>query len=100
MTDEQMRVAIAEACGWILLPSGYWLSPRKTKESPRGELFNGPLDYLNDLNAMREAEKTLYGMQTHSYALKLGPCEIPFSVAHASARQRAEAFLRTLGKWD
>lgn len=52
MTDEQMRIAIAEACGWKLiqrLQSGWhgWREQGPLQELP---------DYLNDLNAMHEAE--------------------------------------------
>lgn len=50
MTDEQMRIAIAEACGWKPDKRGLgWLSPH-------GYYAPEP-DYLNDLNAMHAALK-------------------------------------------
>lgn len=71
-------------------------------------------DYLHDLNAMHEAEKTL-GNLLHGYWAELwNVCEpnCPFrqtrthwdyadfdNIGCATASQRAEAFLRTIGKW-
>lgn len=71
-------------------------------------------DYLNDLNAMHEAEKVLTMDQMRLYQDKLcwwinhyiyndrarsGPAHHSDFVIHATAAQRAEAFLRTIGKW-
>lgn len=59
-------------------------------------------DYLTDLNAMHEAEKVLTGHQWTDYAnvlTDIGPCSRR-GMIHATAAQRAEAFLRTVGKWD
>jgi hypothetical protein len=72
---------------------------------PSGELqfaHNTP-DYLNDLNAMHEAEKMLPS-PSHwiSYSSFLEPlCQdsVGFFI-HATAAQRAEAFLRTLNLWE
>jgi hypothetical protein len=107
MSPEKQRIAIAEACGWI------W---EKTCQGsligkPKGE--QGPLDdlpdYLNDLNAMREAEKALLksGWVTYLdwlvyviYGSKKEPSIYYGSICHATAAQRAEAFLRTLNKWE
>ena len=68
-------------------------------------------DYLHDLNAMHEAEGVLSCHQFHDYGKHLE--RVLFSVAltsysfhdlasfaHATAAQRAEAFLRTIGKWE
>jgi hypothetical protein len=68
-------------------------------------------DYLSDLNAMHEAEKALTVAQSERYAeFVLDMLEIPppfmgtarsaFLTGHATAAQRAEAFLRTIGKWE
>jgi hypothetical protein len=70
-------------------------------------------DYLNDLNAMHEAWKTLTVKQNYVYAVKLGEITLDYScgdfrdnlymlalLAHATAAQRAEAFLRTLNLWQ
>jgi len=55
-------------------------------------------DWCNDLNAMHKAEKTILDIND-GYGWELSRTEC-FTVWHATARQRAEAFLRTLGKWE
>jgi len=91
MTDNEINIAIAEAC--ILT----------------GDLPN----YCNDLNAMHEAEKVLSPAnqpargesQWSAYLGWLGFCgenntsEV-YGCVTATASQRAEAFLKTLGKWE
>lgn len=109
MSPEAQRIAIAEACGWTQV--------RQDKDElvgcPPREPSNTNLiivpDYLNDLNAMHEAEKTLRQGLLGAYCFNLGSIlrlseEIAgwldgFYLAHATATQRAEAFLRTIGKW-
>jgi hypothetical protein len=50
---------------------------------------------------MHEAEKTLTDDQREVfYPRNLGAWQSPFNVIYATSRQRAEAFLRTLGKWE
>ena len=100
MTTESQRIAIAEACGWsyekneTYAPDGaFWWS--KNPEFP---------DYLNDLNAMHEAEKTLNPIQAAEYARMLTSTawqsEQPvFAPMTAKSDQRAEAFLKTLNLW-
>ena len=62
-------------------------------------------DWTADLNAMHEAEKSLTPTQKSQYTmileavLKLGINGIIFDMVHASAAQRAEAFLKTIDKW-
>ena len=55
-------------------------------------------DYLNDLNAMHEAEKVLTDKQAILYDSILDL--ISGWTFHRTAAQRAEAFLRTIGKWE
>jgi hypothetical protein len=98
MTDKQINTAIAEACGW---PGNLICTD-----------FNGnlwpadPPNYCADLNAMHEAEKTLKGYeQIHTYVWHLNnrkdwDTDFKLMEVHISARDRAEAFLRTLGKWE
>ena len=120
MTPEQQRITIAEACGWkkttqdvigftgdVYAERG-WLSPLGIYQ--RASL-NVPPDYLNDLNAMHEAEKSLNSSQQQQYLDQLDEHGVPlmgvgeinntseFWLVHATAAQRAEAFLRTIGKW-
>jgi O-succinylbenzoate synthase len=91
MNEQKQRNAIAEACGKVAVDS--W-----------GEHYPIP-DYLNDLNAMHEAEEVL---QRHmekwwNYVSKLAVANSTLGLggeAHATAAQRAEAFLKTLGLWE
>jgi hypothetical protein len=126
MKHEQQRLAIAEACGWSLKPL-IWQSEilRYRLINPDGEVFlfkhwdDGAHecrswetacardvlpDYLNDLNAMHEAEKVLEINQWGHYKENLTVCAAPSGFPshywHATAAQRAEAFLRTVGKWE
>jgi hypothetical protein len=74
----------------------------------------GVLNYCFDLNAMHEAEKVLTAKRQHEYARQLGliifdgELSVPdfrdnwymaYLMIQATAVQRAEAFLRTIGKW-
>ena len=110
MNTEKQRIAIAEACGWknadhpdvMKLKQG-WTMPEKWCMDPNGVLqfnHNRP-DYLNDLNAMHEAERVLPQDLRARWMIQL--CKITedafWSTTRATASQRAEAFLRALGKW-
>jgi hypothetical protein len=105
MTPEKQRIAIAEACGWnsksdFQINANLRYHVTWVESENRG--FFIP-DYLNDLNAMHEAEKLLTNVQWSIYAPKL--CLITNQrpatyYCHATAAQRAEAFLRTIGKWE
>jgi len=55
-------------------------------------------DYCADLNAMAQAEHSLAARQFEGYLIEL--LDVIHEPILASARQRAEAFLRTLGKWE
>ena len=97
MTNEQINIAIAEACGWKYeknethAPDGaFWWS--KKPEFP---------DYCNDLNAMHEAEMMLKSEDCHTYGCYCSNLYEDFgNTVSLTARQRAEAFLRTIGKWE
>jgi len=104
MNPEAERIAIAEACGFLRSERDgfrYWPQGFPTASSrPYAELFELP-DYLNDLNAMHEAEKTLTGEQARAYHNQLGRMAAGGAwIWFSSAAQRAEAFLRTIGKWQ
>ena len=102
VSPEQQRIAIAEACGWTgFNPDNIPDCLQYTAKAPSGKWGLIP-DYLNDLNAMHEAEKVLTGyQQTVSYSDNLMKIVgyHTFDSAHATAAQRAEAFLRTIGEW-
>jgi hypothetical protein len=86
MTEQQINAAITEAID----ADPHWKCAK---------------DYCTDLNAMHEAEKVLTGLNCHAFCDALldivadSPDHL-WEVLTASSRQRAEAFLRTLGKWE
>lgn len=114
MTPEQQRIAIAKACGWTdfdnLLADKIggmrgWQG-RKWHMSKKSDDCWYPLpDYLNDLNAMHEAEGVLTISQRNRYGAILHTGFNPegmhqcYYALSATAAQRAEAFLRTIEKW-
>ena len=93
MNPAKQRIAIAEACGL------------------RGSRDAFP-DYLNDLNAMHEAEQKLWAKDwamRHNFVDALARILNPVhgyreqsgeALLDATAAQRAEAFLRATGKWE
>jgi hypothetical protein len=115
MTDDEIRIAVAEACPQIA----------EIDKDNGGAFWRKPdpfviFDPLTDLNAMHEAEKVLEigfdGSQTDDYQQTLysivnsgrdfvedfcNGADVAFlqKLIAATARQRAEAFLRTIGKW-
>ncbi len=122
MTPEAQRIAIAEACGWKAYTGSAFINyefapghtsrciPRWHKpefgrygdDAPQVCAMELP-DYPTDLNAMHEAEKVLTDDEKkwHHYRDWLFVvCEPHRNVINAAAAQRAEAFLRTLGKWE
>lgn len=110
MSPEKQLIAIAEYCGWTSIgmlngnpdqPAGFPPGANIRPESlPR---------YLNDLNAMHEALKTLSVGQHRYFILTLQVIAARdgrtdgnphASASNATAPQRAESFLRTVGKWE
>jgi hypothetical protein len=61
-------------------------------------------DYCNDLNAMHEAEKIILNdlktWRQYVDLIRVQSAKSVNPIFHLTARQRAEAFLRTLGKWE
>lgn len=103
MNKTEQKIRIAVACGM----------ERKKMGFTHGLQTQFPPDYLNDLNAMREAEKILTDEQWHEYYRFLYIITRPVehqpqpgcdnhtkSFIHVSAAQKAEAFLKTLNLWD
>lgn len=95
MTDDQINQAIAEACG-IVGKDQYG----PLYQAPGGWVVDCP-QFCGDLNAMHEAEKVLNTIEQGNYWDHLKDLtDEGFDQLHATARERAEAFLRTLGKWE
>jgi hypothetical protein len=117
MTDEQINIAIAEHCGFtdIIWPTGFHqqMSDEKSKKAGGRWRFQIP-NYYNDLNAIHEAEKgldwqgktkfteILYRHCPDSYIRGYDETEWDeiFPLINSTARQRAEAFVKTIGKWE
>ena len=122
MNREKQRIAIATACGWELSPDGKkWRTPYRSSYRFRrkiGDQFyytNEVPDYLNSLDAMHEAVDAKWKADPYfgmSLAIKLTEVVtgLPYSaqvaaecledMITATAAQRAEAFLKTLGLWE
>jgi len=129
MNPEQQRIMIAEKCGykkeWLHgktkpsqdpdLMDGDSLIWRVPGSGYFGSDSDLP-DYPNDLNAMHEAEKVLKEEQLNTYgkllwsAVSGAKSELVSDIfnpslkwcakiAHATAHQRAEAFLKVFGLW-
>lgn len=108
MTDAQINQAIAEACGWKRGEPGVTGEARWIPPDGKVLCYRGAMpDYVNDLNAMHEAERVLEqrdGLLCLDYVNLLlvvegGVTKSRYGLVHAPARQRAEAFLKTLGAW-
>ncbi len=114
MTDEQINIAIAEACGWTDCEHVEALGLCKGKhENALPQYLTGHSqlpDYCTDLNAMREAEQKLWSMNwelrcefIHQLAKLIKPRYgyqmLALDALDVTSRQRAEALLKTIGKW-
>lgn len=95
MTNKEINIAIAKACG--IEDVDQWGPIYKT---PSGWMRDRP-DYANDLNAMHEAEKALINRNLYQdYWPTLEHITGSSRLAHATARQKAKAFLKTLNLWE
>ena len=97
MTDAEINAAIAEVCGFTRGQIGWWQGPNSMPF-----IESGLPDYCHDLNAMAGAEATLavrYEYVNKLGLVNLGVESLQWPCVFATARQRAEAFLRVKGKW-
>ena len=110
MSPEQQRIVIAEACGYrnIVLredpDEGF--DPLLTGFKNDNHFDEQIPDYLNSLNAMHKVEKIIRSKpnkrngQVYSYIYESELSELTGGEpVYATAAQRAEAFLKTIGKW-
>jgi hypothetical protein len=86
MSSQEINEAIAKACGRQRNPDGGWYPDNGLRVGTQAIP-----DYCGDLNAMHEAENVLDETQAEDYEELLRGYGF-----HATARERAEAFLRTL----
>ena len=100
MTYEQINAAIAEACGCTNVSARH----RSGRCPGADDLYVGHEflpDYCADLNAMHDAEKFLRDANLlFEYGMHISNSHHYEHLLRATARERAEAFLRTLGKWE
>jgi hypothetical protein len=96
MTDDQINIAIAQILGWKPDKWGVWRKDGKFYVETRD------LPWVTSLDAMYEAEKTFANDQWWLFIEWLTDiCGAGVALCiSATARQRAEAFLRTMGKWE
>lgn len=122
MSDDEIRVAIAEKLNWVRKesPRGVWYwYEQGGKFFPAGAkpAYKLP-DFPNDLNACHEFEKSLTAVQWNLYThfievvtrgdivswlpgwMDINPSRlIDACLVHSTARQRCEAFLCVHGLW-
>ena len=103
MTPEAQRIAIAEVCPNLWQDKSFIWSNQGFLVHPFDEVT---IDPLSDLNAMHEAENHIQDWPKYVLnVMKVIKWKFHETLADigvimsATASQRAEAFLRTLGKW-
>lgn len=117
MTEEQINIAIAESLGWrrvktdievfVFPPNSKSGIGYLTKDLNHPRILGFLPNYAGDLNATNEMENALTDPGDFcAYAEEL--CKVvsrrktdgpTYASVSATARQRAEAYLRTIGKW-
>lgn len=117
MTKTEINEAIAEYCGWKMFykpaEDKNWHSKHKWGTQPDGKpnfKHNVP-NYCEDLNAMHEATKGFDIHKTMKFSDELkniiqdtlcikSAVDARYLTVNSTAAQRAEAFLKTIGKWN
>lgn len=95
MTEQEQLVAIAEACPKLYMVHRGNVYLRNTWEGDDCDA-----DPLSDLNEMHEVEKVLGPVERLQYENWLAALRVNSAyTSSCTASQRAEAFLRTIGKW-
>lgn len=124
MEKTKQKIAIAQSIGWEWITEStqgryQGIRPENTKRycnwtrhAPAIDVEDGREwhwipDYLNCLDAMNEVEEVAqYHVGDYCRMLaqvtSMGSVEnmTQYNLLHASAAQRAEAFLKTVGRWD
>ena len=109
MTDSEINIAIAKDQGWKVSPFGGLYPPDLNQFHNLNQKFEVP-NYCNDLNAMSEVVKGLNDQMSINYYHHLHNIVYPvknkaavymiIGCVEATARQRAEAYLRVNGLWE
>lgn len=112
MTEQEQRVAIAKACGWLeVMPSGR-LDGQHVGYNPKHAVIGNREeipDYPNDLNACYEMEATMTGIEWKAYVgiltsrmdfedgeITTGNCALAI---HSKPGLRCRTFLKVKGLW-
>lgn len=97
MTNEEIRIAMAELDGRLV---GGYIQGDIPMEHIFGDKFEPCANYPEDLNAVHEVEKKLPKDKRTDYHIDLiEECGGLSNAIEATALQRCEAILKTLGKW-
>lgn len=96
MTDQEINIAIAEACGWTdIICSIDGSNVPLIGITPDGNPFTKIPNYCGDLNDMLDAVQHLKHRQLQSYRNELAfICGGYLEAIDALSRQRAEAFYK------
>ena len=106
MNEEQQNKTIAKHCGWRQSKSSMWEGWWHEKGKHTYQRFCP--NFCEDLNAMHEAENCLLADEKEIYwnylfdhcdGTVFSRVEDDYKMIHATAAQRAEAFLKTLKLW-
>jgi len=114
MTDEQINKAIAEHCGWTEIRRADFCNLIGINPNgPKGPTADCVPCFASDLNAIVSAPIGFSNMGQYGEELRIaagcvgsrGGHFTPnafgvLAIANLTARQRAEAFLRAVGKWE
>lgn len=116
MSPHDQQVAIAEYCGWTEVRMGKdyecndnpWNKRVLVGIHPEAKMKIDVPDYLDDLNAMHEAEECLTFVQWTAYqdfliediAMEPGCVWRGYQTTHATAEQKAKAYIKAIGKWN
>ncbi len=108
MKPEAQNQAIFESLGWKFVPpvpggSRFIVCKEdlpRWKRARKWAFIDEIPDYVNDLNAIAEAEKTIPDSPGSVWRMQLEwVCGTMGGMLRATAAQRAEAYLKALGLW-
>jgi hypothetical protein len=110
MSPQAQREAIAKACGWSCVDHSANGGPIWWVKNGRAVQHKRLPDYLNDLNAIHQAcmehlpadKRMTYFWELIDllgYETNLAMSDTSALAIHATAAQRAEAFLKTMKLW-
>lgn len=110
MTDEQIRIKVAEACGWTRFESGpyngapFAIEPGDTHPAHKYQVPNYPADWNachEMVNSLDPADRVSWIGWMHRITQEAGMTGwLPKRIINSTQRQWCEAFLRVKGLWE